>query len=150
MTSGTSGVYVAPQPCFGSIGDFVWNDYNANGIQDAGEPGISGATVTLNYPGGATSITTTGSTGAYLFSNPAAGTYSIAFSTPAGYSASPSNQGTDDTKDSDPISGSVSGIILTAGQNNTTIDAGFYLTTCIGQAPTFGLLGLSNGNFTIK
>ncbi len=28
-----------------SIGDFVWNDVNGNGIQDSGETGISGATV---------------------------------------------------------------------------------------------------------
>ena len=27
--------------------DLVWNDLNANGIQDAGEPGISGVTVTI-------------------------------------------------------------------------------------------------------
>ena len=31
-----------------TIGDFVWNDTNGNGIQDAGEPGISGVTVTLS------------------------------------------------------------------------------------------------------
>ncbi|SDM68334.1 hypothetical protein SAMN05660860_03009, partial [Geoalkalibacter ferrihydriticus] len=33
--------------CGGSIGDFVWNDLNQNGLQDAGEPGISGVTVNL-------------------------------------------------------------------------------------------------------
>lgn len=30
-----------------SIGDFVWNDLNNNGIQDEGEPGIDGVTVKL-------------------------------------------------------------------------------------------------------
>jgi len=29
------------------IGNFVWEDSNGNGVQDAGEPGISGATVKL-------------------------------------------------------------------------------------------------------
>ena len=30
-----------------SLGDFVWNDLNANGQQDADEPGLAGSTVTL-------------------------------------------------------------------------------------------------------
>src|SRR4051812_33965544 len=30
-----------------TIGDFVWNDVNANGVQDSGEPGIPGVTLTL-------------------------------------------------------------------------------------------------------
>ena len=29
------------------IGNFVWNDLNGNGIQDAGEPGIPSVSVTL-------------------------------------------------------------------------------------------------------
>ncbi|MDE3249964.1 MAG: T9SS type A sorting domain-containing protein, partial [Bacteroidota bacterium] len=33
------------------IGNRVWNDLNANGRQDAGEPGIAGVTVTLRSPG---------------------------------------------------------------------------------------------------
>src|SRR5262249_38486630 len=36
-----------------SIGDFFWRDTNNNGIQDAGEPGIPGATVTLYTSAGA-------------------------------------------------------------------------------------------------
>lgn len=108
-----------------SIGDFVWNDLNGNGIQDAGEPGISGATVTLTYPGGSTATLTTDVNGAYSFTGLAPGSYSVSFTTPSGYIPSPANQGSDDSKDSDPVSGVVSGIVLTAGQNNTTIDAGF-------------------------
>ncbi|MGG9972476.1 SdrD B-like domain-containing protein [Ferruginibacter sp. SUN002] len=109
----------------GSIGDFVWNDLNGNGIQDAGEPGIAGVTVTLTYPNAATVSTTTDANGGYLFSNLAPGTYSVAFTAPVGFTVSPSNQGADDAKDSDPIGGVVSGIVLNAGQNNLTIDAGF-------------------------
>jgi hypothetical protein len=123
----------------GSIGDFVWNDLNGNGIQDTGEPGISGATVTLTYPGGATVTTTTDGNGGYLFSNlppTAAGqSYTVTFTTPGGFGPAPANQGGDDTKDSDPVGGVVSGITLTAGQNNTTVDAGFQST------------GLNLGNF---
>ena len=39
-------------PCSGAIGNFVWHDMNANGIQDAGEPGIPLVTINLRNPGG--------------------------------------------------------------------------------------------------
>ena len=116
-----------------SIGDFVWNDLNANGIQDPTEPGLAGVTVTLTYPGGTTRTTTSGANGAYQFNNLPPGSYSISFATPAGYVASASNQGTDDAKDSDPVNGTVTGITLTAGQNNKTIDAGYYQPASIGN-----------------
>jgi hypothetical protein len=35
-----------------SLGDYVWDDTNGNGRQDAGEPGISGLTVTLTGTAG--------------------------------------------------------------------------------------------------
>lgn len=109
----------------GSIGDFVWNDYNGNGIQDTGEPGIAGVTVTLTYANGGTTTTTTAANGAYSFTNLAPGTYSVSFTTPTGFIASPALQGGNTALDSDPVNGVVSGIVLTAGQNNNTIDAGF-------------------------
>jgi hypothetical protein len=60
------------------IGNRVWSDTNQNGIQDAGEPGIAGVTVTLYDDAGAAvpnaSAITDGS-GAYFFSS-AAGTNS--------------------------------------------------------------------------
>lgn len=33
-----------------TIGDFVWNDTNRNGIQDAGEAGIANVSVLLRRP----------------------------------------------------------------------------------------------------
>jgi hypothetical protein len=39
--------YVAFDPKAATVGDRVWNDTNGNGIQDAGEPEIAGATVEL-------------------------------------------------------------------------------------------------------
>jgi hypothetical protein len=35
-----------------ALGDFVWEDLNANGVQEANEPGIDGVTVTPKYQGG--------------------------------------------------------------------------------------------------
>ena len=143
----------------GSIGDLVFNDANSNGIQDVGETGISGATVTLTYPNGATLTTTTNASGIYSFANLAPGTYSVAFTTPAGgYLVSPSNAGGNDAVDSDPIGGIVSGIVLTAGQLNTTIDAGFYLcpalnsgingptTICAAEPALFTATGAGSGS----
>ncbi len=54
-----------------SVGDRVWHDYNADGVEDAVEPGIENVTVTLtgvDVIGVAVNIsTTTNSTGYYLF-----------------------------------------------------------------------------------
>jgi hypothetical protein len=51
------------------IGNRVWNDANGNGLQDAGEAGIAGATVHLYAANGTTllSTTTTDATGSYTF-----------------------------------------------------------------------------------
>lgn len=112
-----------------SIGDFVWNDLNNNGIQDAGEPGIAGVTVTLYAADGTTVVatTTTDALGNYQFTNLNAGTYIVGFSGfPAGYALSTlPNAGADDTKDSDadPVTGKTGPVTLLAGQINTTVDA---------------------------
>ncbi|MEN8040749.1 MAG: SdrD B-like domain-containing protein, partial [Actinomycetota bacterium] len=58
-----------------TIGDFVWNDENADGIQDADEKGIAGAKVKLTLPDGTTQEAVTNANGLYLFSGLAAGEY---------------------------------------------------------------------------
>ena len=115
----------------GSIGNFVWSDNNNNGIQDGGEPGIAGVTVTLTGCG-LSLTTTTDVNGAYLFSNLPPCTYTVTFGTPTGYTPSPANQGLNDAIDSDPIGGAVS-VPLALGENNTTVDAGFFLPGSIGN-----------------
>jgi protocatechuate 3,4-dioxygenase beta subunit len=120
----------------GSIGDFVFNDANGNGIQDAGETGIAGATVVLTYPNGTTVTTVTDANGNYTFANLAPGTYSVAFTTPSGLTASPANQGGDPTKDSNPVGGVVSGLVITPGQLNTTVDAGFFAANVMSLGNT--------------
>lgn len=125
-----------------SLGNFVWHDLNANGIQEVGEPGIHGASVTLTG-GGADGVingvgdtvvsTTTNSTGNYSFTGLVPGTqYRAAFAMPAGYTtASPRKLGTDNALDSDgPVSDIV---ILGSGQNLTSIDAGFYRDVRVGN-----------------
>jgi protocatechuate 3,4-dioxygenase beta subunit len=120
-----------------SLGDFVFEDIDADGIQDAGEPGIPGVTVTLldenGRPTGAT--TTTNFSGFYSFTNLVPGTYVVEFSEPANFGPSPANQGGDDTADSDadPNTGRTGLIMLESGENDTTNDAGFIRDASLGD-----------------
>ena len=122
-----------------SLGDFVFEDKNGNGIQDAGEPGIAGVTVTLTgTTGNGTPVTLTATTdanGKYVFTDLVPGTYKVTFGKPATFTASPINEGTDDTKDSDadPASGMTGNYTLVSGENNTTVDAGFYKPASLGD-----------------
>ena len=76
----------------GCIGNFVWFDANGNGLQDAGEPGINGCTITLfdasNNQVGLPHISTNnigGQPGYYQFCGLTAGTYHLVVTPPAGY-----------------------------------------------------------------
>jgi len=119
-----------------SLGDYVWHDLNANGIQDAGEPGIANVTVRLFNSGGSQiGFKITDPTGYYQFTNLAPGTYTVKFDTPAGYLPTGSDKGGNDTADSDAntTTGITDPITLAAGQNNPTIDAGYYRLASIGN-----------------
>lgn len=111
----------------GSISNFVWNDLNGNGIQDAGEPGVDDVSVVLidSTTGIAVAETTTRFGGFYAFHGLAAGTYDLLFVSPAGFDFVTADQGTDDALDSDvdAVTGTTS-VTLTAGEHNTSIDAG--------------------------
>ncbi|MBK9564488.1 MAG: carboxypeptidase regulatory-like domain-containing protein [Saprospiraceae bacterium] len=119
-----------------SLGDFVWHDLNANGVQEAGEPGIGGVTVRLfNSSGMQEAFTSTASNGFYSFNNLTPGSYTVKFDTPTNYITSPRDAGGNDTKDSDanPINGLSPVVNLSGGDNNTTIDAGYYKLAQIGN-----------------
>jgi hypothetical protein len=123
-----------PRVCTGKIGNFVWNDADRDGIQDAGEAGIGGVMVTLS--GAANASATTAADGSYQFTSLCAGNYTVTFATPAGYVASPSNQGADDAVDSDGTSVSVS--LPNDNANDQTIDTGFNQPrVCIGKIGNF-------------
>ncbi|QIH79280.1 YSIRK-type signal peptide-containing protein [Macrococcoides canis] len=110
------------------IGDYVFEDQNHDGIQDPTEPGIAGVTVTLTKPDGTTVTTTTDSNGGYTFTDLPKGTYTVTFDTPPNYVPVQENQGTDDTKDSDPVFNSTKtqgSVTVDLTDNNPTIDAGF-------------------------
>lgn len=126
-----------------SLGDKVWYDADTDGIQDAGETGVSGVTVTLyNNAGTAIATTTTDANGNYLFANLAAGDYSVGFSNlPQGYSLTPtwsSNDANTTNSDANPATGRTGTITLSAGEQELDVDAGL-----VAGVPS-GLASLGN------
>ncbi|HEB2203577.1 TPA: fibrinogen-binding adhesin SdrG C-terminal domain-containing protein, partial [Staphylococcus aureus] len=108
-----------------NLGDYVWEDTNKDGKQDANEKGIKGVYVILKDSNGKElDRTTTDENGKYQFTGLGNGTYSVEFSTPAGYTPTTANAGTDDAVDSDGLT--TTGVIKDA--DNMTLDSGFYKT----------------------
>jgi protocatechuate 3,4-dioxygenase beta subunit len=122
-----AGIYYQ-QPISSSIGNFVWDDLDSNGIQDAGEPGISNVVVTLyDTTGKVVASTLTNANGNYLFKDVPPGAYQVGFTTPIGYVPTVQTGGTAVPNNSDLIASTnkTSTFTLTAGENNLNLDAGF-------------------------
>ena len=142
-TLGDFGYYRAPA----ALGNFVWYDDDGDGVQDAGENGVSGVVVTLTitYPNGdtVTVVSVTDDNGAYDFSNllldesfNAAGgagqpSYGITVSLPDGYDFTTQDAGSDEALDSDAdtASGSISVPAIAMGETNNDLDAGLENST---------------------
>jgi SdrD B-like domain len=111
----------------GSIGDFVWNDFDRDGIQDVGEPGMKGIRVLLmDRQRKVLATQETDQFGAYVFGGLDAETYILEVdprTCPPGYKMSPCRVGSDRSIDSDcsPVT-----VVLKQGQREFTIDFGFY------------------------
>jgi len=135
----TADVALAPT---GAVGDFVWNDLNANGIQDPGEPGVADVVVQLyDSDGNLIAETTTDENGFYEFTDVEPGQYYIQFTPPADtYYFTLPYQGNDPGADSDanPATGRTDFFIINAGVNDPTRDAGLI------QNPTLVLLKTAN------
>ena len=131
-----------------SLGDFVFNDLDQDGVQDDGEPGLAGLEVMLLNPGddnacedgdSELATTTTGEDGRYTFNDLTPGQpYCVMFNLPDNFVFSPQDQGDDDSDDSDanPENGKSQIVTLSPGENNTTVDAGGYK-----PAPERGSIG---------
>lgn len=112
-----------------SIGDFVWNDENQDGIQDPKEIGLSNVVVNLyNVDGDIIDTTVTDQDGLYAFYKLSPGEYYLEFITPTGYYFSPQDIGSNDSIDSDAdaVSGKTITTILIPDENDGRWDAGMY------------------------
>ena len=131
-----------------SIGDFVWDDTNGNGVQDGGELGVQNVTVRLNWAGPDGLFSTgddqvfnaaTDATGLYTFNNAAPGNYFVEFDLssllPATYVFSPLGQGSDTALDSDadPVTGRTQNFTLSSNETRTDLDAGIFQVSSIGD-----------------
>ncbi len=122
-----------------SLGNFVWNDANNNGIQDTGEIGIAGVDVTLeiDYDGdGSPEITlveTTDTNGFYSFDNllldedyASNGTvvYTVSATAPTGFMSTITDVNTNgnDTEDSDDPAGVAATVTQGAATTTTNVD----------------------------
>lgn len=134
----TSGVHQQPIFCpvkAAAIGDFVWLDGNANGVQDAGETGVAGVVVNLgrdlnndgdiNDAGELLATQTTDSQGKYQFNGLAPGLeYQVQFVKPTGLEFTQANVGNNTTDSNASATGDTTKVILAPGEFNKTIDAG--------------------------
>lgn len=122
----------------GSIGDLVWKDSDADGTKDAGEAGISGATLNLYQDENGDGVvdaedaligsTTTDATGVYTFTALAAGDYIVAVDS-ANFNSGQPLVGLSQTNDGKNDRHAVT---LAAGESYTDADFG-YASSIIGD-----------------
>jgi hypothetical protein len=122
VTSVGTGVFYP-----GSATGVVWGDADRDGIRDAGEGAVEGATVVLfDGSGQPLDVTSTDADGVYTFDGLSPGNYSTMFLLPDGYGFSPPDQGTDDATDSDadPFLGLTADFVVSSGASASGGDAG--------------------------
>ncbi len=114
-----------------TLGDLVWYDVDRDGIYDpATETGVSGVNAHLlmenpanpgsfidatDADGAAVADVPTGTDGRYSFSNLRSGTYKVVFTLPNGYEWTKTDQGSDDSLDSDAVYTSTTDSSATTG-----------------------------------
>lgn len=116
-----------------TLGNFVWDDVDEDGIQGGGEPGVAGVVVQL-WNAAMNSLigtATTGPGGLYALATPEPGSYRVRVVAPAGYTLSPKDIGLDDLRDSDVNTASPVGftdvyVVAPDVVSLTSIDAGIH------------------------
>ncbi|MEM7397138.1 MAG: SdrD B-like domain-containing protein, partial [Verrucomicrobiota bacterium] len=151
------GIVIAPA----AIGNFVWYDWNQNGLQDGGiETGAGGVTVhLLNNLGFTNRTTATDGAGLYFFTNVPPGDYSIEFdlsTLPAGFQPTvqgPSGTSDPDDSDANGGTGATELTTLTANEVDLTWDMGLAATGCAviiqSVEPTPCIPDGGNGTFNV-
>lgn len=109
-----------------SIGDFVWEDMNFNGIQDNSEPGIADVKVSLYRKNGSLySSQITDNQGKYMFIDIPANSYYLSFQALQDYQVTFSNPAFNALNSKADASGKTATFSITNGKNSD-LDAGLY------------------------
>ena len=116
-----------------ALGDRVWRDLDADGLQDPDEPGFEGVTIRLlDGAGDDIASTVTDPDGTYLFLDLFPGEYRLEFVAPGGFLWSPRDVGVGDIdadevdSDVDPVTGRTALLNLLSGDEDQTVDAGLF------------------------
>lgn len=126
----------------GLLGDYIWQDINGDGIQDASEPGLANVTVNLQRcDGTAVSSTISDSDGNFRFDSLARGDYRLEFELLNGYSFSPEKSANNYQLDSNANSSTGLTVCydMNAGQQRRGVDAGL-VPNSTGTADTVSVV----------
>ncbi|MER5865832.1 SdrD B-like domain-containing protein [Kitasatospora sp. NPDC002040] len=131
------------KPLNNSIGDFVWDDLDRNGLQDPGEPGVPGVTAHLldakgrevRGNNGKPISSTSNGRGIYLFGRLPDGTYSVRFdlaTLPAGATVTLKDAvrrtaASAEDSDADPVTGLTPQVLVAGGEAQLNLDLGLVL-----------------------
>ncbi len=103
-----------------AVGDRIWNDSDRDGVQDPGEPGLSGVRVTLtDAVGSVVDTATTDGNGGYRFDDLVPGRYTVTVdptTLPGGYAQ---------TGDPDASLDGRASVVLVSGTETLTVDFGY-------------------------
>ncbi|WP_232540813.1 SdrD B-like domain-containing protein [Spirosoma endbachense] len=129
------------QGLFGSLGNYVWNDTNKDGLQNDGATGIDGVKVYLYNATGTTKLdsTITAGGGRYLFDSLTDGQYKVKFAVQPNFTFSQQDVASTPTDSLDSDAGSdgftrvytidTNKPVTDIARNNPNVDAGLILST---------------------
>lgn len=155
-SSTTNANFGITQPL--SLGNLVWNDIDKDGIKDASESGISGATVNLykddnndgTPDGPALANTLTNSSGLYIFNGLTPGNYIVGVIPPTPSSGSPySSSPINEANPNSNVDNNDNGISTSAGQTYSGTIALAAGTEPTGETPNNGTAPDANSNLTL-
>lgn len=128
-------VYTFGSFASGSIGDFVWEDLNRNGLQEVGEPGIEGVEIelVLNSNDSTIMVTESDEDGNYKFLGVQPDIYYLKFAPGVTYAPTLPNQGIQANNSDLNFRNETAPFQLDINESLFNIDAGFYETGSIGD-----------------